>query len=282
MATRFNIQPEAFALHSDRRTDHRRGSAAGKFYIEPEAFEFDPEFNEYERGWGELEGEFGEYEAIQPARATATPAKFGDLAIRIDVIGHASPRWKAARTPSEADRLNQRLSDLRATNVRKAVEQILHTELPRFPIKVPSKGVGSKERFPSATEDNAAVDRSVVVTVDLTTTTPGYKAKSRAPRRIYVPSKVWSLKVLDLARLGKGLPLQTAFLRVSLRNPYSGKEIKLSGKIYGGGAPTLLRRGGGSCGSTSAAIRSMSAAANCGAGLIALRLSLRSSIFLST
>ena len=79
MATRFNIQPEAFALHSDRRTDHRRGSAAGKFYIEPEAFEFDPEFNEYERGWGELEGEFGEYEAIQPARATATPGEGSEI-----------------------------------------------------------------------------------------------------------------------------------------------------------------------------------------------------------
>ena len=95
--------------------------------------------------------------------------------------GDASPRWKTARYCSEADRLNQRLSELRATNVRKAVEQVLRTELPGLPITVSSKGLGSQQRFPSATEDNAAVDRSVVVTIDLTTTTPTYKAKASAP-----------------------------------------------------------------------------------------------------
>jgi hypothetical protein len=273
MVTKFNIPPEAFEF-DPRRVPGRVGmerndfefemgefgeakfdeaefamqppaqdqsGAAGEFYIEPEAFEFDPEFNEYERGWGELEDEFGEYEANRPPRPPA--ANLGDLAVRIDVMGHASPRWKTARNPSEADRLNQRLSELRATNVRKAVEQVLRTELPGLPITVPSKGLGSQQRFPSATEDNAAVDRSVVVTIDLTTTTPTYKAKARAPRRIYVPSKVWSLRVLDMARVGKGLPLQEAFLRVSLRNPYSGKEIRLSGIVFGGGAPTLFAAG---------------------------------------
>jgi hypothetical protein len=164
----------------------------------------------------------------------------GDLAVRINVVGHASPRWKGAKNDAEADRLNQRLSELRAQNVHRAVEEILKSELPSLPIEVPSKGVGSQERFPTASEDNAAVDRSVLVTVELTTTLPGYKFQPRSPRRIYVPSKVWSLKVVSMVR-GAGLGYVQIFLRVVLRNPYSGKEITLSGWLSGGGAAMSVK-----------------------------------------
>jgi hypothetical protein len=161
--------------------------------------------------------------------------KLGDLAVRINVVGHASPRWKSAKSAAEADILNQRLSEARAKNALRAVESILKKELPGLPIIVPSKGVGSHERFPTASEDNAAIDRSVLITVELTTTRPGYKFQPRAPRRVYVPSKVWTLKVLSMVR-GAGLGIVIIHLKVSLRNPYTGKQAILSGWLGGGGA----------------------------------------------
>jgi hypothetical protein len=166
--------------------------------------------------------------------------RLSELAVRINAVGHASPRWKGAKNATEAERLNQTLSELRAQNVRRAVEEILKKELPGLPIEVPSKGVGSQERFPTVSEDNAAVDRSVLITIELTTTIPSYKTQPRGPRRVYVPSKVWTLKVTSMVRAA-GLGYVQVFLRVVLRNPFSGKEIKLSGWLAGGGAATSLK-----------------------------------------
>jgi hypothetical protein len=166
--------------------------------------------------------------------------KSGGLAVRISTIGHASPRWKGAKNPTEADHLNQRLSELRADNVSKAVAELLKSELPRLPIEVPSKGVGSRERFPTASEDNAAVDRSVLITVELTTTNPSYKFQPRGPQRIYVPSKIWTLEVRALSK-GAALGYVQIFLRIALRNPYSGKEITLAGWLAGGGSAMNLK-----------------------------------------
>jgi hypothetical protein len=167
-----------------------------------------------------------------PPRAPPLP-KMGDLAVRVDIVGHASPRWRSAKNVAQAERLNQQLSEARAKTVRNAVEAILKAELPTLPIVVPSKGVGSQQRFPTASEDNAAIDRSVVVTVDLATTMTTYKTVPRRTRRIYVPSKVWVLRVIEMVR-GAGVGYVQIFLRVALRNPYSGKEMKLSGYVRGG------------------------------------------------
>jgi hypothetical protein len=75
---------------------------------------------------------------------------FGDLSVRINVIGHAGPRCNGAKNAAEAERLNQHLSELRAQNVRRAVQEILAGELPGMAIDVPSRGVGSREKFPTA------------------------------------------------------------------------------------------------------------------------------------
>jgi hypothetical protein len=48
-----------------------------------------------------------------------------------------------------------------------AAEAVVRRELPNLSIAVPSKGVGIHEPFPTAGEDNAAIDRSVLVTVEL-------------------------------------------------------------------------------------------------------------------
>jgi hypothetical protein len=160
------------------------------------------------------------------------------LAVRITTVGHASRRWSSARNAAEADILNLQLSELRAQNVRKAVEDIIKRELPALAIDIPAKGVGSREPFPTASEDNAAVDRGVLVMVDLTTTAMNEKRQHHPPQRIYSPSKLWTLTVLSMVG-GGGLGYKGTFLRVSLRNEITGKKISLSGGVHGGdlGAP---------------------------------------------
>jgi hypothetical protein len=148
---------------------------------------------------------------------------FGDLIVRINVVGHASRRWNGAKNAAEAERLNQLLSERRAENVCRAVREILTGELPGMAIEVPSKGVGSRERFPTTSENNAAVDRSVLVTVELTTTHRTYQFQPRGPRRVYIQSNVWSVRVVNLARMA-GLGAVRLFVRVVVRNRYTGKE----------------------------------------------------------
>ena len=161
--------------------------------------------------------------------------KLGDLAVRLDVVGHASPRWRGAKNTAERDRLNRALSEQRAQNVRKAVEEDLRRELPNLPIVVPSAGVGSQERFPTAGEDNAAIDRSAVLSIELTTRQPSYKLQYPAHRRMYVPSKVWTLRVHTMFR-GAALGYVQIHLRIGLINPYSGNELILTGWLSGGGS----------------------------------------------
>src|SRR5262249_6846267 len=157
---------------------------------------------------------------------------YGDLAVRITVVVHASPRWKGAKTAHEADVLNQRLSELRARNVQQVVEPIIKNQLPGLKIEVPAKGVGSHERFPTAGEDNAAMDRSVVVMVDLITTTPSYKPVPRPPHRIHVTSKIWTLRVLTLTRASVGY--SNVYLAILVTNPFTKRAIKMAGYLHGG------------------------------------------------
>src|SRR5580704_2065434 len=113
------------------------------------------------RRWSWLHPEEADPQPIQ------AEADLGNLAVRVNVVGHASPRWRTARNTAEADRLNQRLSEMRAKNIHAAVEEILKRELPSLPITVSWKGVGSHDGFPTVGDDNPAVDRSVMVTLDL-------------------------------------------------------------------------------------------------------------------
>jgi hypothetical protein len=170
----------------------------------------------------------------------ASLPKLGELSVRISVVGRASPRWKTAQNPAEADRLNQRLSESRAQHVYRVVADIIKRELPNVPVGVSWKGVGSKDGFPTVGDDNPEVDRSVMVMVDLTTTRPDYKFQHRAPRRIYVPSKVWTLRVHSMFRAA-ALGYVRIFLRIGIVNPYSQKEMLLSGWLNGGGSAMTVK-----------------------------------------
>jgi hypothetical protein len=155
-----------------------------------------------------------------------------ELIVRIDVVGHASRRWRGARTPAEAEQLNQQLSEARAQSIRRAVEAIVKTELPGIPIEVPARGVGSRQPFATASEDNAAVDRSVVVTIDVAHVQTGSKVERR-PTRIYTPSKFWMLKVLTVMG-GSGIGAKGTFMRIAIKNPFTGRQLKMAGYLFGG------------------------------------------------
>jgi len=163
------------------------------------------------------------------------PPKLGNLAIKVTIVGHASRRWKGAKSAAEADRLNQALSEHRAQNIYGAVDKMLKSEIAGLAIPTMWKGVGSHEGFPTAGDDNAPVDRSVVVMVDLTTTTPSYKFQPQPPRKIYLRSKVWTLRVIEMVR-GAAFGFVEIFLRVGVTNPYTGREIIMTGWLSGGGS----------------------------------------------
>jgi hypothetical protein len=158
--------------------------------------------------------------------------KLGTVAIRITAEGHASRRWKSARTVDEASRLNWALSDRRANTIHTEVTRIVKGLKPSFPIASAEKGVGSSQPFPTASEDNAAVDRCVLVMVDLVWTVSTVKLKPRPPRQIYAPSTFWELKIADL--VGASAGVRGSFLRIKLRNPFTKRELSLAGYIAGG------------------------------------------------
>ncbi|MGC2414065.1 MAG: hypothetical protein WA459_15360 [Stellaceae bacterium] len=154
-----------------------------------------------------------------------------NLIVRLTVVGHASKRWLGARSQAEAERLNQQLSEARAQNLRKPVEDIIKRELPGVKIEVPATGVGSHEGFPLAGENNAAIDRSVVVMIELTTTHAGSRTEFR-PRKLYVPSKFWELEVVAMVDVSGGI--DGTFMRIVIRNAMSGHKLTLAGYLFGG------------------------------------------------
>ena len=155
-----------------------------------------------------------------------------DLIVRINIVGHASRRWRGAKSAAEAEKLNQQLSEVRAKNLRNLVEPIVKKELPDIPIEVPARGVGSRQGFPVVSEDNAAVDRSVVVSIDLSHIRTGSKDEQR-PAKIYAPSKFWKLIVLSKAG-GSGIGVKGTFLRIAIQNLITGRQLKMSGYLFGG------------------------------------------------
>ncbi|MEW6643077.1 MAG: hypothetical protein AB1586_21415 [Pseudomonadota bacterium] len=155
------------------------------------------------------------------------------LAVRITVVGHASRRWRGAHSASEAAAANLRLSEVRARTIHREVEAIVKRELPSLPIETSQKGVGSSDPFPTAGEDNAGIDRSVVVMVDLVWTIPTYKAVPRPPYNVYAPSTFWTLKITALTG-ASGLGARASLMRIKIRNPFTRRELIMSGPIFGG------------------------------------------------
>lgn len=157
--------------------------------------------------------------------------KDGTVSVRITCVGHASRRWRGARTKAAASALNQRLSEFRAKTIFDQVDPIVKMQLPGLPVALGQKAVGSTEPFPTAGEDNAAIDRSVVLMVDLVWTgTGGYKKVHRPPRLVYAPSTFWEMKIAALFG-ASGIGVKSSLLRVKIKNLSTGRELSLLGRL---------------------------------------------------
>jgi hypothetical protein len=174
-----------------------------------------------------------------------TPRSF---ALRVRIVGHASPRWKAAKNKEEADRLNFDLSTKRGDEVQRAVERELRTRLgngipidyavstedPQNPrgIEIGSYGVGST-RPGTGGKDNAEIDRKVEVSIEKITTTYTTGRVSLPTRRVPGKTDSWAMGVTKLRMLSVGGAIGS--IELILRNRLTNKQMEARADLYGGG-----------------------------------------------
>jgi hypothetical protein len=158
--------------------------------------------------------------------------KNGVFSICITCEGHASRRWRGARSEAEAAALNQRLSDHRARVVYDKVAEMVQYELPGFPIAVRDRAVGARHPFPTASEDNATIDRCVAVMVDLVWTRPGQNVIPRPLKKMWPQHVYWEIRLIDYV-VANAFTVEVGYARVGIRSPSSKKELILGGPIFG-------------------------------------------------
>jgi hypothetical protein len=161
------------------------------------------------------------------------PYLFDSLSVRITCEGHASPRWRGARSKLEAAALNYGLSEHRAQGVYDQAERTIKQQLPGLPIAVRKRAFGSSKPFPTAGEDNAAVDRSVVVMIDLVSTSTSQKIVQPRPKKIRVRSTYWKLEVVDYLSVS-AVGAAASAVRIRITNPITNRELYLAGSVFGG------------------------------------------------
>jgi hypothetical protein len=183
-----------------------------------------------------------------------TPRSF---ALRVRIVGYASPRWRSAKDPREADRLNYDLSKKRAQEVEGVVEIQLRAKLgkniqidyaveednpqnPKF-IEIGSHGSGSN-RGPAGSPDNAEIDRKVVVAIDKITTT--YTSGGVSHPTVQLPGQTdsWSLGVTKVRMGAVGLAIGS--VELVLRNRRTNKQMAARADLYGGGLGATASKGG--------------------------------------
>jgi len=200
-----------------------------------------------------VEAEMGEL-APSPGLSTAR-AGFGtapqSYALRVRIVGYASPRWRGAKNATEADRLNFQLSSKRAAAVHAIVDKELRARLgpnvrieyavsqlePKTPhdIEIGSYGVGSTDARAAAhgnRGDNSQINRRVEVMIEKITTT--YTTKTvTTPQRAPGKSLSWSLGITKLRMFSIGGAAGS--IELVLRNSLTKKQMFATADLYGGG-----------------------------------------------
>jgi hypothetical protein len=115
----------------------------------------------------------------------------------------------------------------------KAPAAMIKQQLPGLPIEVRKTALGSSKPFPTAGEDNAAVDRSVVVMIDLVSTRTSQKIVQARPKKIWAKSTLWKLEVVDYLSLS-AVGAAASGVRIRVTNPVTKKELYLAGPVFGG------------------------------------------------
>jgi hypothetical protein len=170
-------------------------------------------------------------------------------ALRISVIGFSSARWRAARTASEADAHNLKLSWERAEAVKKILLEEVALRSGAFSIPVTVDiimvddehtsvalqvaGEGSHaavERHSGTRTSDDSMDRLVRIRADLVTTESGQK---RGPRQESGIQRDWMLTVTGFREIAAGVAY--AELDVEITKAWSPRPAKGSAQLWGGG-----------------------------------------------
>lgn len=187
-----------------------------------------------------------------------TPRSF---ALRVRIVGYASPRWRGAKSATAADRLNFQLSSKRAAAVHALVEKELRARLgpnikisyavsqmePKTPegVEIGSYGVGSVDALAAGggnRKDNLEIHRKVEVMIEKITTTYTTGGVSLPPQRVPGMTDSWALGVTKLRMLAVGPALGS--IEVVLRNRLTGKQMFATADLYGGGIGAGVAKAG--------------------------------------
>ena len=170
---------------------------------------------------------------------------------RVRIIAHASPRWRGARSPAAADRLNLELSRRRGEAVRTEVERLMvkhfgagvsidfdvDIDAQDNTVAVDSEARGSRDTLREARgdrADNARDRRRVDVIIDSSQRVSGQARSSRPPLMRSNASKFWHVSV-DMSA-GASLGGAGALLKLTLTNDLTGRQMQ--GTVFaGGGGP---------------------------------------------
>jgi hypothetical protein len=170
-----------------------------------------------------------------------------EYGVRINVIGHASARWRGARNAAEAQKLNQALSEQRAASVQRVVETVLRTVLPKVSVaraeagssgkklrgfELGAEGVGSRDPLHpgGGPQENDPANRSAVLTLWWGTkrTRPDIQMRSGI---IDARSRAWRLDVLNLTTIG--VDVAASYIVLRLTNMFSHRSRIYHGTLVG-------------------------------------------------
>jgi hypothetical protein len=173
------------------------------------------------------------------------------VALRVRIVGYASPRWRGAKNASEADRLNFRLSSRRADAVQAIVERELRARLgptmkihyavsqlhPKSPqdIEIGALGAGSGGALAGGARrnDDSEINRRVEVMIEKITTTHTTGMVSLPPQRVSTKSQAWTMGVTKLRMLAAGAAVGS--IEIVLRNLLTRQQMFATADLYGGG-----------------------------------------------
>jgi hypothetical protein len=196
----------------------------------------------------------GTQPAPRPPQSTAHPPS-----LRVHILAHASPRWRSARMPKDADEENRRLSEQRALEVHTVVEDELreilgpsaHIDFDISPadispadedgrVTVTSESRGSRDTLKEARGDRSADEewmRRVEVHIERTDRSTQHVGVSRPATTKVVRSQWWSVDLKSTHSVSGGAA--ATLLDMVLRNEDTGREAHVYVPTGGGSTPGL-------------------------------------------
>jgi hypothetical protein len=173
-------------------------------------------------------------------------------AMRVTIVGHASPRWRAAPKPADADRFNRELSVKRADAVKAAVTRRMLVLNPDVPItfdtehaddepprdlEIGSYGEGSRTTIKEVRGDRGRDDpasRRVEVRVELLKTRQIDVGSTRQGAKHTGRDRKWIFRVTFLGMYG--IFAAGGYMTFEIENVYSHQVATGHVVLYGFGA----------------------------------------------